>query len=85
MAHIMTTKELSPYLKPHEITFCKHAPQGPIPGIRIGHVWRFEKDVIHEWTRAGQSWKEIEDPRRKTAREESGTKNQGHESQHSFG
>ena len=46
VAHIMTTKELSRYLKLHEITICKYAAEGQIPVIRIGCVWRFDKDVI---------------------------------------
>ncbi len=36
MAKIMTTKEMSGYLKLHEITICKYAAQGKIPAIRIG-------------------------------------------------
>ena len=49
MAQIMTTKEVAGYLKLHEITVCKYATQGQIPAIRIGRVWRFDKDVIDEW------------------------------------
>ena len=54
MAHIMTTKELSRYLKLHEITICKHAASGDIPATRIGRVWRFDKDVIDDWIAEGQ-------------------------------
>ncbi len=57
MAHIMTTKDLSRYLKLHEITICKYAGEGKIPAIRIGHVWRFDKDVIDGWISAGQNEK----------------------------
>jgi len=46
LAKIMATKEVSEYLKLHEITICKYAAQGKIPAIRIGGVWRFDKDVI---------------------------------------
>ena len=49
MAQIMTTKEISDYLKLHEITICKYAAEGRIPAIRIGRVWRFDKDVIDRW------------------------------------
>ena len=35
LAKIMTTKEVSEYLKLHEITICKYAAQGKIPAIRI--------------------------------------------------
>ena len=55
MARIMTTKELSRYLKLHEITICKYAAEGKIPAIRIGHVWRFDRDVIDSWISAGQT------------------------------
>ena len=59
MAHIMTTKELSRYLKLHEITICKYAAEGKIPAIRIGRVWRFDKDVIDDWIRTGQNEKKV--------------------------
>ncbi|MEJ2366453.1 MAG: helix-turn-helix domain-containing protein [Deltaproteobacteria bacterium] len=45
----MTTKELAAYLKFHEITICKYASEGRIPAIRIGRVWRFDKDAIDRW------------------------------------
>ena len=54
MAEIMTTKELSRYLKLHEITICKYAATGVIPATRIGRVWRFDKDVIDDWIAEGQ-------------------------------
>ena len=55
MAHIMTTKEISRYLKLHEITIIKYAAAGVIPAIRIGGVWRFDKDVIDDWISTGQN------------------------------
>ena len=55
MAYIMTTKELCSYLKLHEITICKYTSEGQIPAIRIGRVWRFDKDVIDDWIRKGQN------------------------------
>ena len=53
MAQIMTTKELAEYLKLHGITICKYAAQGRIPAIRIGRVWRFDKDTIDKWIGEG--------------------------------
>jgi excisionase family DNA binding protein len=53
MAHMMTTKELAKYLQLHEITVCKYAAQGKIPAIRIGRVWRFDKDAIDRWITEG--------------------------------
>jgi excisionase family DNA binding protein len=49
MPEIMTTKELAKYLKLHEITICKYAAEGKIPAIRIGRVWRFDKEAIDKW------------------------------------
>jgi excisionase family DNA binding protein len=45
----MTTKEMANYLKLHQITIGKLAREGKIPSIRIGRVWRFDKEVIDEW------------------------------------
>jgi len=49
MPEIMTTKEIAAYLKLHEITICKYAAEGVIPAIRIGRVWRFDKEEIDRW------------------------------------
>jgi excisionase family DNA binding protein len=51
----MTTRELAGYLKLHEITICKYAANGEIPAIRIGRVWRFDKEAIDEWIIRAQS------------------------------
>jgi len=53
MPQIMTTRELAKYLKLHEITICKYAADGRIPAIRIGRVWRFDKDAIDKWIGEG--------------------------------
>ena len=49
MAQIMTTKEVANYLRLHQLTICKLSKEGKIPSIRIGGVWRFDKEVIDEW------------------------------------
>ena len=54
MSQIMTTKEISEYLRVHQITICKYAAQGVIPAIRVGKVWRFEKGAIDRWISEGQ-------------------------------
>jgi len=69
VADILTTKELSRYLKLHEITICKYAALGKIPAIRIGKVWRFDKEVIDRWITGVQNEPEDDDkPRRKVVR-----------------
>jgi excisionase family DNA binding protein len=55
MAEIMTTQEIAKYLKLHEITICKLAAEGKIPAVRIGRVWRFDKNAVDEWIAKGQS------------------------------
>ena len=50
----MTTKELADYLKLHAITVCKYAANGQIPAMRIGRIWRFDKEAIDEWIIRGQ-------------------------------
>jgi excisionase family DNA binding protein len=49
VGEIMTTKELAAYLRLHEIIICKYASEGRIPAVRIGRVWRFDKDAIDRW------------------------------------
>ncbi|MEJ2724516.1 MAG: helix-turn-helix domain-containing protein [Deltaproteobacteria bacterium] len=66
MALMMTTKEIAEYLKLHQITVCKYAAQGKIPAIRIGRVWRFDKDAIDRWIREGAN------PENKAASKEGG-------------
>lgn len=48
MPQIMATSEIAEYLKFHQIKVCKYAADGKIPAIRIGGVWRFDKDAIDE-------------------------------------
>lgn len=55
LAKIMTTKEIAKYLRLHQITICKLSKEGKIPSIRIGRVWRFDKDVIDEWIAGSQA------------------------------
>ena len=49
MANIMTTRDVAKYLKLHPITICKFAGEGKIPAIRVGRLWRFDKEVIDRW------------------------------------
>jgi excisionase family DNA binding protein len=53
MPEIMTTRELADYLKVHEVTICKHASEGRIPGKRVGRIWRFDKEEIDRWITGG--------------------------------
>ena len=46
MAKILTARELAEYLQLTEVTICKYATEGKIPGNKVGSRWRFEKDKI---------------------------------------
>ncbi len=48
MGQILTTRELSEYLKLTEVTIYKYATEGKIPGFKVGSRWRFDKDQIDE-------------------------------------
>ena len=62
LAQIMTTRELAKYLRLHEITICKLCREGKIPSVRIGRVWRFDREVIAHWIARGQAtqWKKAQ-------------------------
>jgi len=64
MPEIITTQELAKYLRLHEITICKFAAKGKIPAVRVGKVWRFDKEAIDKWISKGQS-KSVSKRRRK--------------------
>ena len=53
LTQIMTTRELAKYLKLHEITISKLCREGKIPSVRIGRVWRFDKEAIDQWIARG--------------------------------
>lgn len=53
LAQLMTTRELAKYLRLHQITICKLSKEGKIPSIRIGRVWRFDKEIIDAWLAKG--------------------------------
>jgi excisionase family DNA binding protein len=55
VSEIMTTKEVAKYLNLHEITVGKYAAQGKMPAVRIGGVWRFDKNAIDDWLGGGQT------------------------------
>jgi excisionase family DNA binding protein len=67
MSEIMTTKEIAEYLKLHEITICKYVKEGIIPAIRIGRVWRFDKEIIDRWISKGQEKSPPKKRKRKTS------------------
>ena len=51
MSQIMNTDELAKYLKLNPDTIRRQAEKQIIPGVRIGRVWRFPKEMIDAWIR----------------------------------
>jgi len=51
MTKLLTVEELAKYLDVTVDTIYRKAREGEIPGIRVGRVWRFSKEIIDEWLR----------------------------------
>ncbi|MGD9031708.1 MAG: helix-turn-helix domain-containing protein [Desulfobacteraceae bacterium] len=67
MVEVLTTRELAEYLNVHQFTICKYAAKGLIPAIRIGKVWRFDKEALDAWIRSSQKKHNVVDNSRRKA------------------
>ena len=54
---IMTIGELAKYLRLHTSTVYRMVRLEQIPASKIGHQWRFRKDVIDNWIAAQENGK----------------------------
>ena len=52
MSRLMDTDELAKYLKLEKQTIYNWLHQKKIAGIKVGHVWRFDKKAIDKWLRS---------------------------------
>ena len=52
MAQLMNIEELATYLKLEKQTIYNWLHEKKISGIKIGHVWRFDKNTVNKWLRA---------------------------------
>lgn len=50
MNTILDTEEACKFLKIARVTMYKHVRAGNIPAFKVGHVWRFNKEALEEWT-----------------------------------
>jgi excisionase family DNA binding protein len=48
----MNLEELAAYLKLEKQTIYNWLHEKKISGIKIGHVWRFDKNAVDKWLRA---------------------------------
>jgi len=49
MAELMTLQEVADYLRVTEKTIYRLLKQGRIPATKVGHLWRFRRNLIDEW------------------------------------
>lgn len=52
MTQLMNIEELAAYLKLEKQTIYNWLHEKKITGIKVGHVWRFDKNAIDEWLKA---------------------------------
>ncbi len=67
MDEIMTTQEVSKYLRLHEITILKLAKNKKIPNFRVGRKFRFRRDLIEKWLEEGGNFSEFQRKRKKNS------------------
>ena len=51
---IMTIQEAANFLRCHPRTLQKMAIRGEIPAKKVGSLWRFSRERLHEWMRGGK-------------------------------
>ncbi|MEA3305533.1 MAG: helix-turn-helix domain-containing protein [Candidatus Omnitrophota bacterium] len=49
MAQLMSIEELAAYLKLEKQTIYNWLHEKKITGIKVGHLWRFDKRAIDKW------------------------------------
>lgn len=52
MGRLMDINELADYLKLEKQTIYNWLYKRKISGIKIGHIWRFDKEAIDEWLKS---------------------------------
>ncbi len=52
MTRLMDTNELAKYLKLEKQTIYNWLHQKKLSGIKVGHVWRFDKKEVDKWLRS---------------------------------
>ncbi len=52
MAQLMSIEELAAYLKLEKQTIYNWLHDKKIGGIKVGHVWRFDRNSIDKWLKS---------------------------------
>ena len=53
MATWLTLEEAAKHLKIGKSTIYRLAREGDLPAHRMGRLWKFKKDEVDEWVKAG--------------------------------
>jgi excisionase family DNA binding protein len=48
-SHMKTVDEIAADLHVHRITIYRLLKAGKIPGFKVGRVWRFRANEVHDW------------------------------------
>ncbi|MBN3038031.1 MAG: helix-turn-helix domain-containing protein [Candidatus Omnitrophica bacterium] len=73
MSRLMDVDELAAYLKLQKQTIYNWLHAKKISGIKVGHVWRFDKRAIDAWLRS-QIREARTEPEKKETRKAKGSK-----------
>lgn len=49
MPEMMTVEQVAKYLQMDEQTVYRLSRSGAIPSAKIGHQWRYSKDILDKW------------------------------------
>ena len=52
MAQLMNIEELAAYLKLEKQTIYNWLHEKKITGIKVGHVWRFDRNTVDRWLKS---------------------------------
>ena len=52
MKHLMDVEDLAKYLKLQKQTIYNWLNQGKISGMKIGGVWRFDRQEVDQWLKS---------------------------------
>jgi excisionase family DNA binding protein len=47
--NVLTAEEAAAYLRVSTVLVRRLAQVGELPGMKVGRVWRFRRDLIDEW------------------------------------
>ncbi|MFC1630937.1 helix-turn-helix domain-containing protein [Candidatus Omnitrophota bacterium] len=74
MSRLMDVDELAAYLKLQKQTIYNWLHAKKISGIKVGHVWRFDKRAIDAWLRSQIREAKVVEPEQKKADKPKGQK-----------